>query len=363
MATDLVIVAGGTGGHVYPAIALALHLLKEGRKVVFLTDRRGIAYLKPHLDVLRPIVLPLDRKGAGLLGLIKLALQVIQSFFISLKYVKGTKAVIGFSGFPTLATLLAGLVTGRTLYVHEQNAVLGKVNRVVSPFLKKIFTSTKKIARVPKRALDKIEFVGMPVRDDIAALSQTSYKVPTKSISLLIVGGSQGAQSFSDVIPKAIGMLPEELQKHLHITHQVRADDHLHAADLYEQQAKHIPHLTLLPFVEDMAGALKSAHLVISRSGASSVAEISAAGRPAILIPYPFATDDHQRANALEVTDRGGGWLMSQKDFTPLNLTTLLGNLLDGKDQGKKLLVAAQGVKGGYEKEAIKVLAQKVILV
>lgn len=363
MTADIVMVAGGTGGHVYPALALALHLLKEGKKVVFLTDRRGVVYLRPHLDLLHPIVLPLDRKGAGVLGLIKLAFQVIQSFFISLKYVKNTKVVIGFSGFPTLATLLAGLSRGRTLYVHEQNAVLGKVNRVLSPFLRKIFTSTKKIACVPKKALGKIDFVGMPVREDIAALSEISYDVPTKSISILIVGGSQGAQSFSHVIPKAMGMLPEDLQKRLHITHQVRADDHVHAADLYAQQARHIPHLTLVPFVENMANALREAHLVISRSGASSVAEIAAAGRPSILIPYPFATDYHQRANALEVTGRGGGWLMSQQDFTPLNLTTLLGNLLDGKDEGKKLLVAAQSVKGGYEKEAIKTLAQKVILV
>ncbi|HBN22006.1 MAG TPA: hypothetical protein DD412_02060, partial [Holosporales bacterium] len=120
MTTDIVIVAGGTGGHVYPAISLALHLLKDGKKIVFLTDRRGIIYLKAYLDSLHPIVLPLDRKGAGVLSLIKLALQVIQSFFISLKYVKSTKGVIGFSGFPTLATLLAGLVMGRTLYVHEQ---------------------------------------------------------------------------------------------------------------------------------------------------------------------------------------------------------------------------------------------------
>jgi UDP-N-acetylglucosamine--N-acetylmuramyl-(pentapeptide) pyrophosphoryl-undecaprenol N-acetylglucosamine transferase len=363
MTADVVIVAGGTGGHVYPALALALHLLKEDKKVVFLTDRRGIVYLKHHLETLHPIVLPLDRKGAGMKGLLKLALQVLQSFFISLKYVRGAKSVIGFSGFPTLATLLAGLVMGRTLYVHEQNAVLGKVNRVVSPVLKNIFTSTKKIARVPKGALSKIEFVGMPVRDDIAALSQNTYEVPTHSVTLLILGGSQGAHSFSDVIPKAIGMLSEDLQKRLHVTHQVRLADHTHAAELYEQQARHIPHLSLVPFVEDMAGALKSAHLVISRSGASSVAEFAAAGRPSILIPYPFATDDHQRANALEVTDRGGGWLLSQEEFTPLNLTKLLGNLLAEEDVGKKLLVAAQGVKGGYEKEAIKALAQKLILV
>ncbi|NCP62234.1 MAG: UDP-N-acetylglucosamine--N-acetylmuramyl-(pentapeptide) pyrophosphoryl-undecaprenol N-acetylglucosamine transferase [Alphaproteobacteria bacterium] len=363
MTTDVVIVAGGTGGHVYPAIALALHLLKDGKKIVFLTDRRGLFYLKPHLDVLHPVVLPLGRKGVGLSGLIKLAIQVFRSFFISLKYVKKTKAVIGFSGFPTLATLLAGLVMCRTLYVHEQNAVLGKVNRLLSPFLKKIFTSTKKIARVPKAAVDKIEFVGMPVRDDIAALAQGSYQTPTTCITLLIVGGSQGSQSFSDVIPKAVGMLPAALQKRLHIIHQVRSDDHTHAAELYKQQARDLPHLTLVPFIEDMAGALESAHLVISRSGASSIAEIAAAGRPVILIPYPFATDDHQRANALEVTARGGGWLISQTDFTPLNLTALLGDLLAEKDGGKKLLVAAQGVKGGYEKEAIKRLAQKVILV
>ena len=363
MPADIVIVAGGTGGHVYPAIALAFHFLKENKKVTFLTDLRGIAYLKPYLDSLKPVVLPLDRKGSGVLGLLKLSYQVFQSFGVSLKYMKGAKAVIGFSGFPTLASLLAGLVRGRPLYVHEQNAVLGKVNRLLSPFLKKIFISTKKVARVPKGARGKIEFVGMPVRDDIAALSKETYKVPTKTINLLIVGGSQGAQSFSDVIPKAIGMLPEELQKRLYIVHQVRKEDHDHAAALYKQQARNLPQLTLVSFVEDMATALKSAHLVITRSGASTVAEVAAAGRPSIMIPYPFATDDHQTANALEVAALGGGWILPHQDFTPPHLRALLGNLLEEKDSFEKLLVAAQCVKGGYEKDAIKTLAQKVILV
>ncbi len=334
MAADVLIVAGGTGGHVYPAMALALYLIKEDKKVIFLTDRRGIIYLKPHLDVLHPVVLPLDRRGAGVGGLLKLAYQVIQSFF-----------------------------RRRTLYVHEQNAVLGKVNRLLSPFLQKIFTSTKKVAQVPKGARSKIEFVGMPVRGDIAALSKDIYKKPERIINLLIVGGSQGAQSFSHVIPKAIGLLSEDLQKRLCITHQVRKEDHNHALALYEQQAKQVKWLTLVPFVEDMAASLKKTHLVISRSGASTVAEISAAGRPAIMIPYPFATDDHQRANALEVTAIGGGWLLPQQDFTPLNLGTLLGELLAEKDGFEKLLVAAQCVKGGYKKEAIKALAQKLILV
>lgn len=361
---DILIVAGGTGGHVYPAIALALHLIKGGKKVIFLTDRRGISYLKPYLKIVKPVVvLPLDRKGAGLLGLLKLAFQVVHSFFISLKYVKEAKAIIGFSGFPTFATLVAGLVRGGTLYVHEQNAVLGRVNRFLAPTLEKIFTSTKKVAKVPKGATPKIEFVGMPVRDDIAALSKISYKKPIKLIHLLIVGGSQGAHSFSHVIPKAIGLLPQELQARLHITHQVRQEDQNLAKSLYEQNAKSVSHLTLLPFVEDMAEALKTAHLLITRSGASTVAEISAAGCPAILVPYPFATDDHQRANALEVTARGGGWLLSQGDFTPPLLSTLLREILGNKEGFEKLLIAAQRVKGGYAEDAIKTLAQKVIVV
>ncbi len=351
----LLIVAGGTGGHVYPALSLALELIQEGRDVLFLTDRRGVRYLENHLDVLKPVVLPLDRKGVGVGGLLKLIFQFIHSFFVSLKYVLKTKSIIGFSGFPTFATLVAGLVTGRALFVHEQNAVLGKVNRWLSPFLKKIFTSTKTISKVPPKARLKIQIVGIPVRSDIAALLEAPYEMPTDKIHLLMTGGSQGAQSFSNVIPKAISLLPQSLQQRLVITHQVREADQSHAKTLYAQTK--VGTLKIVSFVEDMAGELRKAHLAIVRSGASTIAELCAAGRPSIMIPYPFATDDHQTFNAHDVTRLGGGWLIAPQDFNPERLCVLLLDLLE---HPKKLLVASQCVKGGYLKSSIKVLAQSL---
>lgn len=355
---DILIVAGGTGGHVYPALALALDLVEHGKSVRFLTDRRGVKYLEGHEKSLNIVVLPLDRKGAGMMGLFKLIVQFILSFFVSLKYVLQTKQVMGFSGFPTFATLVAGIVLRRRLYAHEQNAVLGKVNRVLAAFLTQIFTSTKTLSKVPTKAQRKITFVGMPVRADIAALADQPYAVPQQAVNILVTGGSQGAHSFSDVIPKSIALLPSSLQRRLYITHQARKIDQNHAQGLYEKTS--IGHLEIVPFIDDMAGALGRAHLAIIRSGASTIAEVSAAGRPAIMVPYPFATDDHQAFNAQEVMKVGGGWILLQEAFQPESLAVLLEDLLT---HPKKLLVASQQVKLGYEKNSIKRLAQSLYFV
>lgn len=354
------IVAGGTGGHVFPALSLALNLMAQGHWVTFVTDRRGFAYVASYQDQMTIRVLPLDRKGSGVMGALRLMMQVVQSFFVSLPLVIRATSVIGFSGFPTFATLLAAVCCFKTIDIHEQNAVLGKVNRWLAPFVRRIYVSTKRLQKIPHWAHRKIEFVGMPVRSDIAALNEEPYPIPGAegAFNLLITGGSQGAQSFATVIPKAIALLPAALQRSLTILHQVRLEDQEAAKSIYDTLP--LAGVTLVPFIEDMAAALRHSHLVISRAGASTLAEITAAGRPCILIPYPHATDDHQFYNAQEVVKAGGGWSITHQDFTP---EAIMGLLLDLMQHPKKLLVASQLVKIGYEKNSINTLAQRALVV
>ena len=362
----IVLVAGGTGGHVFPALALAEELLAQENSIIFITDRRGQTYIPEALSINPKFslkVLPLDRKARGVLGVLKLSYQVALSCAISLGYLcRHVHCVVGFSGFPTLATLIAGIMLRKPLVVHEQNTVLGRVNSLLHPWLRKILISTHALQHTPKLDLKKIVYVGLPIRKDIAQLHAAPYPMPDQAIGeqirVLVIGGSQGAQSFARVIPEMIGALPAEVQERLVILHQVRHADQATAQSLYANTQ--VKQVTLMPFIDSMAEALAASHLVISRSGASSIAEIAAAGRPAILIPFPYATDDHQTMNAFELTRLGGAWLIPQQDFNAVRLKQVLLSLIEDP---KKLLFAAERVRLGFEKNSIKNLASEVLSV
>ncbi len=359
------IVAGGTGGHVFPAICLALELHVQKTPFIFLTDKRGLKYVIPHQNIITPIVLPMGSKKQGLIGFIAFLMDLFLSFIKSIPLVLRSEKIIGFSGFPTFPTLLAGWFLRRPLFAHEQNAVLGKVNRLMGPSFKKIFTSTDQVFRLSfssnenkiKAIQDKIDFVGMPVRKDIQSVGQKPYEIPRNEspIRLLIIGGSQGARVFSTVVPKALSLLPLNMQNCLEIVHQVRNADKEIATENYKFLKSES--LDMKPFINDMARAYEKAHLVISRSGASSLAEIMAVGRPSILVPYPHAADNHQEANADVITKISGGWKISEKDFSAETLSSLLGDLFSNP---KKLLVASQLVKKKCLKSSIKSLVQKL---
>jgi UDP-N-acetylglucosamine--N-acetylmuramyl-(pentapeptide) pyrophosphoryl-undecaprenol N-acetylglucosamine transferase len=231
---------------------------------------------------------------------------------------------VGFGGYASVPTMLAASLSGVPTVLHEQNAVLGRANRLLAKRATRIATSFASVAFISGG--DRAVLTGNPVRPGIAVLADQPYAAPPSgsAIQILVVGGSQGARVFSRLIPEAVALLPAELQRRLRIAQQARAEDLETARANYAPLAAAVE---LAPFFGDMPERLRAAHLVICRSGASTVAELTAAGRPAILIPYPFATDDHQTANARALDTAGAAWLMPEAQTTPAMLADRLASL------------------------------------
>ncbi len=303
MAGPIAIAAGGTGGHVFPARAFAACLAARGEPTIAVTDRRGAAFAGDA---------PVHTIRAGAPRSLRGLLQLGLGFFDARKALAETRsrAVVGFGGYPSAPTVLAARWLGLTTVLHEQNALLGRTNRVLARGRVKVAASYPGVG-------DRL--VGNPVRPEIAALRDRPYAAPAadEPLRLLVFGGSQGAQIFSKVLPEALGPLAGRVI----LRQQCRTEDLEAARDAYRREGVEA---LLEPFIEDMAGALGEAHLVIARAGASTVAELAAAGRPAIFAPYPHATDDHQSANARAVVEAGGGWLLADRDFTPERLRGLV---------------------------------------
>ncbi|OUS13583.1 UDP-N-acetylglucosamine--N-acetylmuramyl-(pentapeptide) pyrophosphoryl-undecaprenol N-acetylglucosamine transferase, partial [Rhodospirillales bacterium 47_12_T64] len=223
----------------------------------------------------------------------------------------GAEAIVAFGGYASVPASLAGSQLSIPLYLHEQNAVLGRANRLLSSRAQKICTSFRKVSHVPAGQEVKITLTGNPVRPAIMALRDTPYSTPQEngSLHILVTGGSQGATVFNTIVPEALALIPEELRERLHISQQIRGDGSENIRDVYQSNGIKAD---LKPFFDDMPARLAQTHIAICRSGASTITELAAAGRPAILVPYPHATDDHQTDNARDFTDAGAGWLMTQ---------------------------------------------------
>lgn len=323
----VVLAAGGTGGHVFPAEALAQELLARGHRLVLITDKRGAAYGGTLGSIETHHITAGSLAGQGLLGrakgLFNMARGVLQAKVL-LTQMK-PEAVVGFGGYAAAPTVVAALQLGLPTIIHEQNAILGLANRLLAGKVDHVCTSYDLAKKPPLDA--RITRTGMPVRPAIVATGYTPYQAPGHDgpIRLLVLGGSQGARVFSDVIPAAVKLLPRELRRRLEISQQSRPEDLDRAHQAYVGSDAHVQ---LRHFFDNVPELLTNAHLLISRSGASTVAEVSAAGRPSLLVPYPFAADDHQTANARTLEAAGGGWVMPQNKFTPETLAEQLVRLL-----------------------------------
>ena len=315
-----VLAAGGTGGHLLPAFALAVELERRGHHVALVTDDRGAkipgkpAFMPAH-------VLPAGRLGKNPLTLLKglraiwagraMALRLFESFEPS--------CVIGFGGYPAFPALIAAQSAGIPTVIHEQNAVLGRVNRMLAKRVNAIATSYHEVDRLDPKLWGKVHLVGNPVRPEVLALRSEPFPEFTEEglFRVLVTGGSQGASVLSEVVPDGLAMLPPSLRHRLQVTQQCRAED------LEAVRARYVAHqipAELGTYFEDMAGRLAEAHLFIGRAGASTIAELTAVGRPAILVPLPIATDDHQAANTREIVATGGARAIRQTGFTPKEL-------------------------------------------
>ncbi|TLU73508.1 UDP-N-acetylglucosamine--N-acetylmuramyl-(pentapeptide) pyrophosphoryl-undecaprenol N-acetylglucosamine transferase [Lichenicoccus roseus] len=329
MTGAIVIAAGGTGGHFFPAEALGAELLSRGHRLVLMTDRRG-GQRETGVFARGPQhVLP----GAGIAGrgiaararnLAAIGTGVLEARRLLSRI--DAAAVVGFGGYPSVPPLVAARSLGRrrpAVVLHEGNAVLGLANAQLARFADAVATSYPDTARLPMGA--EVTVTGMPVRPDIAALAGRPYEAPGEIINLLIWGGSLGAKVFSDIMPDVLQRFEPGLRARLRITQQARAEDVERVRAAYAQAG--IP-AEVAPFLYDIPRRLAEAHLVIGRAGGSSVAEITVAGRPALLVPLPIAASDEQTANATALVAAGGGWLVTQPHFNSVGLSALLPTLL-----------------------------------
>jgi UDP-N-acetylglucosamine--N-acetylmuramyl-(pentapeptide) pyrophosphoryl-undecaprenol N-acetylglucosamine transferase len=314
---NFVLAAGGTGGHMVPAHALAAELKKRGHGVLLITDQRGARFPGLFEDV--PVhILPAGRLRRSPLGLIR----GIRSLLAGRRQARALyrqhrpDAVVGFGGYPAVPSILAAATMRIPAVLHEQNAVLGRANRFLAGDAAAIGTAYSKLDRLKGRHEPKVVLVGNPVREQVARLGEEPFPPfdDFAPLKILVTGGSQGASVFSKVVPEGLGLLNPSLRLRLQVVQQCRPDDIEGVRDRFAELG--IP-AELTTYIEDMPGRLGEAHLVIGRAGASTIAELTAAGRPAILVPYPSATDDHQTANARDITNAGGARTIAQPQFTP----------------------------------------------
>jgi len=314
---NVILAAGGTGGHMVPAHALAAELTSRGHGVGLVTDARGAKIPGLFKDI--PVhVLPAGRIGGGPIAWVKAAFSVLagrrEAKALYRQFMPD--AVVGFGGYPAFPALLAASSLNVPTILHEQNAVLGRVNRLLAAEAAAIATAYEQVDRLKSRFAKKTVLVGNPVREEVARLGEAPLPPfdETAPLKILITGGSQGASVLGQVVPEALGALAPSLRHRLQIVQQCRPDDIDVVRARYAELG--IP-ADLSTYITDMPDKLADAHLVIGRAGASSIAELTAAGRPAILVPLPSATDDHQTANAREMARAGGARMIAQSDFTP----------------------------------------------
>jgi UDP-N-acetylglucosamine--N-acetylmuramyl-(pentapeptide) pyrophosphoryl-undecaprenol N-acetylglucosamine transferase len=322
----VILAAGGTGGHLFPAEALARELIRRGRAVTLVTDRRGGQFPVAGVPTYR---IPAGRSGRGLAAKVKGAIDVARGIFAARRLLARLEArsVVGFGGYASLPTLLAAVHMGLPTVIHDSNAVLGRANRLLAGRVTRIATAFPSVSGIDERTRAKVVDTGNPVRPAVQALRNATYEAPGPGgeVRLLVIGGSQGARILSRVVPSALLSLPPELRSRLRVSQQVRREDGELVALAYEGSGLQVE---ARPFFEDLPARLGAAHLVVCRAGGSTVAELTVAGRPAILVPFAGAIADEQTANAQELVERGAAWLLPEGEFTTGALAALLAKLL-----------------------------------
>lgn len=322
-----VLAAGGTGGHLFPAEALARELASRGWRVALATDSRGAAYAKAFPADERLALDAATFKATDPLGALRGAARILQGRAQAMAAFRrlDPAVVVGFGGYPSLPALMAALAQRRPTLIHEQNAVLGRVNRLLAPRMEAVASAFPTLGRASAAVRQRVHVVGNPVRAEIRDLYGRAYDPPTDTVRLLVTGGSQGARVLSDTVPAAVAMLPAMLRARLHVQQQARADAVDPAREAYQRAGVQAE---VAPFFSDMASLLGRAHLMIGRAGASTVSEVAVAGLPSILIPLKIATDDHQTLNAKLLTDPGAAEAIPEDRLTAEDLARRLERLL-----------------------------------
>ncbi|MHB1186173.1 undecaprenyldiphospho-muramoylpentapeptide beta-N-acetylglucosaminyltransferase [Thiobacillus sp.] len=323
----LMVMAGGTGGHVYPALAVADALRSRGWDVFWLGTRAGLeARVVPAAGIDMVWVSMGGVRGKGMLKKVLLPLTLLVAFWQSLRAIlqRRPDVVLGMGGYTAFPGGMMARLLNKPLVIHEQNSVGGLTNRVLACLADRVLTAFPKVFThahdkpIPCRRV-ATEWVGNPVRPDIAAVAPTAHSGPLR---LLVVGGSLGAQALNERVPQALALLPAE--KRPQVVHQ-SGRQHLDALRAHYAAAG--VDAEVRDYIEDMAAAYRDCDFAICRAGAMTVAELACAGVPAVLVPFPFAVDDHQTGNAEFLSEAGAAWLMQQKDLSAEKLATLIGGL------------------------------------
>ncbi|MBA3813787.1 MAG: undecaprenyldiphospho-muramoylpentapeptide beta-N-acetylglucosaminyltransferase [Alphaproteobacteria bacterium] len=351
----IVLSAGGTGGHVFPAQALAHELISQGYKVFIFSDGRGQQFKDPSIHMINIASSQLQGSFSKKL---KGGLQLIRGVCTALYHLRRIKphVVLGFGGYASFPTLIASALLRLPTIIHQADAYFGRTNRKLAFLVTRIATSFPHVENIPISCQKKVNFTGLPVRSDIQPAPYIS-SMENDPFHLLVTGGSQGAKIFGDIIPSAVQLLPLSLQKRLYITQQCRAESLEVTQTLYERTEAHVE---LMPFLDKMGERYKRAHFIIARAGASSVVETALVGRPALFIPYLHAMDNHQFYNAQEVVNVKGGWLTEEKNFTSDGLAAFLLKLITSH---WKLMQAAVNIRTIAIPDAHQRLANLVTLI
>lgn len=324
--------AGGTGGHMTPARALAEDLLERGFRVEVITDTRGEKFAQIFGDINMHVV----RSGtahSGVMGKLRGALNLGLGIVKARGILKKTKpaVVVGFGGYPSVPGVYAAQKMGIPTIIHQSDGIMGKANAFLAPRAERIALTFPNTAGLDDADQTRAIVTGNPVRPEISALYSKAYNAPKPDgeLRILIMGGSLGARVLSQIVPKAFGMLDKYLRERLVIVQQCREEDLESVRAAYKEAGINA---TLKSFFDDIPEQLSKAHLVIARSGASTVTEVSTAGRPAIYVPAAYHADQQQKINADSVADAGGAWVMAEAGFTPEALQARIENFLQNPE-------------------------------
>jgi UDP-N-acetylglucosamine--N-acetylmuramyl-(pentapeptide) pyrophosphoryl-undecaprenol N-acetylglucosamine transferase len=335
----VVLATGGTGGHVFPAEALAGELEARGVPFTLVTDSRARQWQGALAE--RPIhyihsASPSGSLGQRLRAMLSLSRGLFDAWWALGRI--GPSAVVGFGGYASVPTMVAARLRRLPAMLHEQNAVLGRANRLVLGGVVRVATSFDHTQYIDGDS--RARLVGNPVREQVRALRQQPYRAPGEGrvIDLVVFGGSQGAASFSQVVPEAVLSLPPPLRSRLRLVQQCRPEDFDKVHQRYRRGGIVVE---LAPFFTDLPQRLAAAHLVIGRAGASTVAELATIGRPSILVPYPYAADDHQTANARAFEAAGACIVIPHAEFSAATLAGHLARLFDGPEMLTRMAAAA----------------------
>jgi UDP-N-acetylglucosamine--N-acetylmuramyl-(pentapeptide) pyrophosphoryl-undecaprenol N-acetylglucosamine transferase len=359
MAGVILVAAGGTGGHLFPAEALAGALGARGWRIHLATDHRVDAYGQ-DFPAERIHVVPSATITRSPVGALRALIQLAKGYMGARRLVRdiAPSAAIGFGGYPTVPPILAAARAHVPTVIHEANAVLGRANRFLGSRVTAIATSVAHVGGAGPLAARMVE-TGNPVRPAVLKAAEISYpsRQPDDDFRLLVFGGSQGARFMADLVPPALARLADDLRHRVRVTQQCRPEDLDRVAEAYRAIGFDA---ALEPFFRDLPRRIADSHLVICRSGASTVGELTVIGRPALMVPLPHALDQDQKANAEGLARAGGGWMIEQKDMTPERLASDLVGMIKDPDRLKTAAAAARSLGRPDAVERLADLVERV---